>query len=195
VDGRRQRAAPGRVGDDPPGSSGLAIPPPPRLTARNIGREECPFGAGVHPYLALPGGSVDEAVLRLPAATWLATDDRLAPTNRHPTAGTHYRFDGDAPIGDRQVDHAFTDLERTADGRVEASVTAPDGRTAIVWGDATVRWWQVFTGDDLPPPWRRTTLAVEPMTCGPDALNTGDDLVILQPGQSHSMTWGIRLLP
>ena len=171
------------------GPSGLTS----QVTATNIGATRCPYGVATHPYLAVPGGKVDDAVLEIPAATWLATDDRLAPVERRPTAGTPYAFDARAPIGDRQVDNAFTDLERLPDGRVEARLSAPDGRSTVLWGDSTVRWWQLFTGDDLPPQWRRTAIAFEPMTCGPNALNTGDDLIILQPGESHTMTWGVTL--
>lgn len=163
------------------------------ITATNIGRTACPYGVATHPYVAIPGGTVDDAILRLPAATWLATDDRLSPTERRPTAGSPYELDGVTPLGTRQADNAFTDLERIDHDRVEAAVTAPDGRTTVVWGDASVRWWQLFTGDALPERWRRRALALEPMTCGPNALNTGDDLVVLEPGDHHSMTWGMSL--
>ena len=163
------------------------------LTASNIGRRPCPYGAAAHPYLAIPGGTVDDAIVRIPAATWLATDDRLAPTERRATQGTTRQFSETAPVGARKADNAFTGLDRRPGGDVEASVTAPDGRTAVVWGDSSVKWFQLFTGDTLPPSWRRRTLALEPMTCGPDALNTRDDLVILEPGESHTMTWGLAL--
>ena len=33
----------------------------------------------------------------------------------------------------------------------------------------------------------RKALAVEPMTCPPDAFNSGVDLVVLEPGRSHSL--------
>ena len=171
------------------GPAGLVV----RLTATNVGRTSCPYGAAAHPYLAVPGGSADDAVVRMPAATWLATDDRLAPTDRRPTAASPYDFDGTRAVGARQADNAFTDLERLPDGRVEATVTAPDGRTAVLWGDTSVRWWQLFTGDALPERWRRRALALEPMTCGPNALNTGDDLVVLDPADTHTMTWGVSL--
>jgi aldose 1-epimerase len=29
------------------------------------------------------------------------------------------------------------------------------------------------------------------MTCGPDAFNTGDDLLTLRPGEEHIGAWGI----
>ncbi|HEY5473094.1 MAG TPA: hypothetical protein VIK32_07885, partial [Candidatus Limnocylindrales bacterium] len=53
-------------------------------------------------------------------------------------------------------------------------------------------WLQVFTGDSLPLPARRASgIAVEPMTCPPDAFNTGDDLLVLAPGQEFAAPWGI----
>ncbi len=163
------------------------------ITATNIGEALCPYGVAAHPYLAVPGGTVDDVALRIPAATWVETDERLIPVGRRATAGTLYDFDGVAPVGDRQVDHAFTDLARLPGGRVEASLLAQDGSVTTLWGDSSVRWWQLFTGDALPERWRRSTLALEPMTCAPNALNSGEDLVILDLGASHSMTWGLRL--
>ena len=40
----------------------------------------------------------------------------------------------------------------------------------------------------------RKSLAVEPMTCPPDAFNSGVDLVVLQPGQSHSLALTIGVV-
>ena len=161
------------------------------VTATNVGRRPCPYGAAAHPYLHLGGAAVDDVVVDLAAATVVETDDRLAPTGRRPTAGSPFAFDGSGPIGDRRVDNAFTDLARLPDGRAAATLTTPDGARTTLWGDASVGWWQLFTGDALPERWRRTTLAVEPMTCAPDALNSGDGLVVLPPGASHTLTWGV----
>jgi aldose 1-epimerase len=48
----------------------------------------------------------------------------------------------------------------------------------------------LFTGDPLPDVNRRS-LAVEPMTCPPDAFRSGHDLIRLEPGQSFTSAWGI----
>ena len=40
----------------------------------------------------------------------------------------------------------------------------------------------VYSGDTLDPGARRQSLAVEPMTCPPDALRSGTDLIVLRPG-------------
>ena len=163
------------------------------VTTSNVGAEPVPYGVAAHPYLALPGGRVDDATLDLPAGSYVETDERLAPVARHPTAGTAAAFTAAEPIGTRRADTAFTDLPRRPDGAAVATLRAADGVTTLLWGDESVRWWQVFTGDGLPVPWRRQSVAVEPMSCGPDALNTGEDLVVLDPGGSHTMRWGLTL--
>ena len=52
----------------------------------------------------------------------------------------------------------------------------------------------MFTGDPLPDVARRS-LAVEPMTCPPNAFRTGQDLISLDPGRSHTSSWGIDPAP
>ena len=49
----------------------------------------------------------------------------------------------------------------------------------------------LFSGDPLPDVARRS-LAVEPMTCPPNAFRSGEDLIVLEPGRSFTSTWGIR---
>ena len=53
---------------------------------------------------------------------------------------------------------------------------------------------QVYTGDTLAQPRRRLALAVEPMTCPANALQSGQGIVRLDPGQTHSGRWGVRLV-
>lgn len=63
-----------------------------------------------------------------------------------------------------------------------------------MWADESYPYLEVFTGDTLPDEQRRRRgLGVEPMTCPPDALRTGEDLHRLQPGASASTAWGIRV--
>jgi aldose 1-epimerase len=50
----------------------------------------------------------------------------------------------------------------------------------------------LFTGDPLPDiGLGRRSLAVEPMTCPPNAFRTGEALIRLKPGSSFTGTWGI----
>jgi aldose 1-epimerase len=71
-------------------------------------------------------------------------------------------------------------------------LTAGNGGAAVtVWMDAGFEFVMVFTGDTLDADRRRRGAAIEPMTCAPDAFNSGRGLVVLEPGESHSCAWGI----
>ena len=92
------------------------------------------------------------------------------------------------------LDHAFTDLERDADGlaRVATHGTRTEGAAVELWVDETYPYLMVFTGDPLPDVDRRS-LAVEPMTCPPNAFNSGEKLTVLEPGQTITSAWGITV--
>ena len=66
-----------------------------------------------------------------------------------------------------------------------------DGAGLSLWMDEAYPYVMLFTGDPLPDVARRS-LAVEPMTCPPNAFRTGRDLIRLAGGQSVSCRWGIH---
>ena len=158
------------------------------ITAENTGVDPAPFGVAVHPYVVLPGHGVDDLQLTLPAASWLETDERLRPVELHPVDGGDRDFRRGAPLRGRQLDTAFTDVSGD-----RARVAGGD-RAVEVWADPEFTWWQVYTSDYFPAgsPRHRRALAVEAMTCGPDAFNTGRDLVVLEPGARWGAAWGVR---
>jgi aldose 1-epimerase len=162
-----------------------------QTTATNVGREACPFASGTHPYLAVGTSTVDEAVLGAPGRTVLRTDDRGLPVGADSVEGTDYDFRRPRPIGMTRLDHAFTDLERGEDGLARVQLRDPRhprGRT--LWLDESYPFLQLFTGDPLPDVARRS-IAVEPMTCPPNAFRTGESLIRLEPGESFTSAWGI----
>jgi aldose 1-epimerase len=162
-----------------------------RTTATNCGKRPCPYGSGNHPYLAVSEPRVDPLTLRVPARTFLRADERGIPVDRLPVEGTGYDFSRPRTIGATVLDHAFTDLERGADGRARIELRDPDrGDGVTLWVDETYPYLMVFTGDPLPDV-SRSSLAVEPMTCPPNAFRSGEDLIQLEPGQSFISTWGI----
>jgi aldose 1-epimerase len=57
--------------------------------------------------------------------------------------------------------------------------------------EAAFDYVMVFSADTLPPARRRRGLAVEPMTCPPNAFQSGEGLRALQPGESFEASWGI----
>jgi len=161
-------------------------------TATNIGPEACPYGFGMHPYLTMGTEKVDELILRAPGRTVLKTNDRGIPVGSEPVEGTEYDFRRPRPIGTAKLDHAFTDLESDDDGLASVELLNPeDERSLLLWLDDGYRYLQLFTGDPLRDVARRS-LAVEPMTCAPNAFRTGDGLLVLEPGEATSSSWGIR---
>jgi aldose 1-epimerase len=162
-----------------------------RTRAVNVGSARCPFGAGAHPYLSVGGGPIDDAILRLPASTVLHADVRGIPVSSADVQGTPLDFRAPRQIGSSVLDHAITDLERGADGRAWVELSAPEGPVVRLWVDAAYRYLMVFTGDTLPGGGRRS-LAVEPMTCAPNAFASGDGLLVLEPGEAIEGSWGIE---
>ena len=160
-----------------------------RNTATNVGEAPAPYGTGAHPYLLTGTELVDSAALHCPARTVLHADERAIPTADVQVAGTEYDFTRRRQIGAMTLDHCFTDLERDADGRAQVELRGPDG-AVTVWMDEAYPYVMLFTGDTLPDGARRS-IAVEPMTCPPNALRTGRDLIRLEPGEWASSTWGI----
>ncbi len=168
--------------------SGLRV----SVTARNPGGRVAPYGTGSHPYLTVPVSSVNECELALPAAYWLPTGDGGIPDDvPQPVDGTPYDFRVPRAVGGTRLDHALTGLTRDGDGRAWAYLAAAGSRVGL-WAGPGYRWLQVFTGDTLESARRRKALAVEPMTCPPNAFVTADDLLVLEPGDSVTHTWGIQ---
>jgi aldose 1-epimerase len=163
-----------------------------RQSARNLGAEAAPYGAGFHPYLTAGTPSVDDCVLTLAADTYLLANARMIPTGRAAVSGTELDFREPRTIGDTSLDTGFTDLARDRDGVASVELTAPGGRPSVsVLVDRGFQYIQVFTGDGLPDPWRRRALAIEPYTCAPNAFNNGLGLRVLEPGDCFSSAWEV----
>jgi len=160
------------------------------VEATNAGTTSLPFGYGAHPYLTVGESTVDEVALTVPAASYLEVDDdRLLPLKLSPVQDTAYDLREGRVLGSMSLDTAMTDLARDSDGRWRVRLVLGE-RYAELWGDETMRWTQVFTGG----PNRNWSLAVEPMTCGPDAFNEGpthDGMRVLAPGETFVGQWGI----
>jgi aldose 1-epimerase len=162
-------------------SGGIAM----TLHATNVGTGRAPFGAGLHPYL-IPGTShVDDMLVEIPADTHVPVDERLLPTgSATPVDGTELDFRRPRRLGELRLDACFGDLRRSPAGvaRVRLGTHAGAGRLTV-WMDERFRFVQVFTAD--------AAIAVEPMTCAPDAFNSGEGLVVLEPGASFTGRCGL----
>lgn len=170
-------------------ASGLQV----TVTARNAGSRPAPYGTGSHPYLTTGEPLIDQCELELPATTWLAADDRGIPSGSpQDITGTPFDFRSPRPVGSTSLDHALTGLTRDEAGRAWARL-ASGGTQLGLWAGPGYDWLQVFTGDGLAVGQRRRALAIEPMTCPPNAFATGIDLLTLAPGASVTHSWGIEV--
>jgi aldose 1-epimerase len=166
------------------------------VRAGNTGDRAAPWGTAAHPYLQAGTEHVDDCVLSVPADQVLeVTPDRLLPVGLAPVEGTGLDFRSPTAIGDTFVDHAFTGLRADPDGLVRVRLVSASGRgVECAWDPAVLPWVQVHTADTPEAETDRTGLAVEPMTCAPDAFNSGQDLVVLEPGAEHVASWTLSAL-
>jgi aldose 1-epimerase len=171
------------------GASGLTV----ETDATNRSDATVPFGIGFHPYVTVGTERIDDAHLTIPSGEQLVADDRGLPTGTHAVIGAPEDFMAARPIGDTQLDTAYAGLVREPDGRAVAVLEHPDGARAVrVWVDPAFRYLMVYTGDTLEPAERRRAgIAIEPMTCPPNAFRTGVDLIELEPGATWRGSWGI----
>jgi aldose 1-epimerase len=170
-----------------------------RIVATNESGDAAPFGLGGHPYLTVgrvTARAIDECVLELNAdEVLLVSTDRMLPTGIAKVEtyeGGRFDFRRPRRLGAASVNNAFTSLRRDADGRARARLTNGAGRGVEISWDERCPWVQVYTADAPGSGEHRSGLAVEPMTCPPDALNSQRDLLVIAPGASVSAGWRIR---
>lgn len=148
----------------------------------NLGDADMPFGLGWHPYFNL-GRSISECSLKLPSGFEIEVDGNMIPTGKKSPSTC---FDNYRPLTGLALDTCFEISE--VKKKNSTFVKLSNEQTLEIWQDEHHPFIQVFTPDD------GQTLAVEPMTCGIDALNTGEGLQVLAPGESKEMNCGVKLL-
>lgn len=157
------------------------------FTAVNRHPRPVPVGLGWHPYFQLPGHSVNDLTLQIPAVEHAEVDARLIPS------GEFTGFDAFAsaqPIGDRGFDDCYRLLDCETARPVAVTLRSPETGVGVeIWQQAGVNGYN-FIQLCIPPD--RQSIAIEPMTCGINAFNTGDGLIALQPGEELSTRCGVR---
>jgi aldose 1-epimerase len=171
------------------GREGLTI----TTEARKFCEIEAPFGIGFHPYVTVGTPTVDSARLRIPALRRLVTDQRGLPTGVSDVASSEFDFTTARLIGPTSLDTGYSALLPAQDGTTRVVLEHPDGAKRVtVWADAGFSYFMVYTADGVTDEKRRrTAVAIEPMTCPPNALRSGTSIVRLKPGASWRGTWGI----
>lgn len=159
------------------------------MAGHNIGAAAFPFGAGAHPYICLGATALGDAVLTLPGASRLETDEAQIPLRALDVEGTDWDLRSGRRIDGLHLDTAFTDLTADEDGKVRVRVQSADTTTTVWMDHPAFAVVQAFTLPALGA--GGAAIAVEPMTCPANAFNTGEHLLTLEPGRSWSAGWGI----
>lgn len=159
------------------------------IRAENIGRKAAPYGVSIHPYL-LTGSdiTVNEFTVKFKSNYFMEVDgERLLPVGVYEVTTKDFDFNNGLTVGERFIDHAFQIPSEAPLDRIE--VTDSHGVGSFMQYDSKARWIQIHTADRDGGIDSRRSLAVEPMSCPPDAFNSGLDLVILNPSEQHEMSW------
>lgn len=151
----------------------------------NLMDQSIPVGHGWHPYFRLGEGAINDLCLKFNAKELLEVDNRSIPTGK---SEPYSEFNRLSVIGDTKLDTCF--LLSDEDNPAEILITDKSQKAGYaIWqetGKYKYNYLQVYT-----PPHRKS-IAIEPMTCAPNAFNNQMGLIILAPQEAMSASFGIR---
>ncbi len=124
-----------------------------------------PFAFGFHPYFAVP--SADKARVAIPTGATRAWDNVVKRT-----------IERSGPI---DLAAGEVDLHLYDHGQTEAALVLADGARIVVRASEAFGRWVIWTLPD------KDFVCLEPWTAAADALNTGEDLLVVEPGASRNL--------
>src|ERR1700729_568977 len=136
-----------------------------------------PVSFGYHPYTRVPGASRDDWLVRLGATDRLVLDDRSIPTGER------------VPVDHDPFRLAGVSLD---DGYDAADAPARFGATAA-GHELTVEFLAGYPYAQAFAPPGQEFICFEPMTAPTNALNSGDGLTVVAPGESYRAAFRIGL--
>ncbi|MDY2941454.1 MAG: aldose 1-epimerase family protein [Varibaculum sp.] len=173
--------------------------------ASNRSATRAPFGVGFHPYLLAQNTDIDECQLIAPVTAYLPLEpERNLPAGPpEPVENLMPELPYGANLAGKQMDHCFGGVKADTGGAVRAqliqSKTATNpGRGVALWADSEwCRWLQIYTADPARHegfPRLGRAIAVEPMSCPPDAFRSGRDLKYLAAGETFTARLGFNAI-
>jgi galactose mutarotase-like enzyme/CHAD domain-containing protein len=148
-------------------------------TVTPTGDVAVPLAYGFHPYLTLPGGDRSDWRVRLPGMLKLESDRRHIPTGN-----THLDRESDEPLGERDLDDSYSAVPEGAVFSVSNASTAIE-----------VRFERGYPAAQVYAPAGQDFICFEPMKSPVNALVTGRELASVEPGQSDTAQFSIRIGP
>lgn len=164
------------------------------IRVHNDSDRAAPVGIGGHPYLlAGPAGdgAIDGWELEVDATEVLLTSRQRMLPEGLVAVDEHPELDFRIPhrIGRTRFNNSYTGWRRSPEGTAGVELRGPDGSGVRIAWDRRCDWAHLYSSDEPVDGIRRMALAVEPMTCPPDALNSGRGLLTVDPGLSTDAGW------
>ena len=159
-----------------------------QLCFKNKSTYTIPVGLGWHPYFKL-SERIEDCCLQMVASEQLLVDERMLPTLERTS---FEQFISLSKINDTSLDDCFALSDATQQAGILEITMQSDEKKLTYWqetGQNKYNFVQLFT-----PP-SRNCLAIEPMTCAPDAFNNGLGLVLLAPDEELSGAFGFSVPP
>ena len=163
------------------------------FAVKNLSTEKAPFGLGFHPYFSTKWLG-DEVSITNKAKTVYVLDQNLIDTGTQATAGSTKDLGvGKLAVG-ASLDDDFTDLDFVA-GVSRTTLSNSAGSGIEIWQEDVFRHNVIYTTDAYEAEnGIVTAVAIEPCISAVNALNSHSDLLWLQPNQTRSGSWGVRLV-
>ncbi len=159
-------------------------------TARNDGGTAAPFAIGSHPYFTVRPAHTEDLIVTVPAEVVLINDQGGIPVGRQAVSGDQDLRRG-RRVGEVQLGHCYTAFTET-DGKNTVTLATQSGDMLKIWAEPAFAYWVLFNPSNFPgPDGPVRAIAIEPMTAPPDALNSGEGLRWLLPGDEWSLSWGV----
>jgi aldose 1-epimerase len=149
-------------------------------TVRAIAGDRVPVSFGFHPYLRLPGSSRRDWRVKLGASQRLVLDERMIPTGARKSLAEREFL-----LGEASWDDGLAGLDPG-----EARFSVADERTAL-----TVSFEEGFVYAQVYAPPGHDYICFEPMTAPTNALDSGDGLILVEPGDEYRTRWSVSVTP
>lgn len=165
-------------------------------TAKNLGTSSAPYMVGTHPYFQIAGTATEDLEFKTDARSVDLVDERKIPIGKLSIKGTEFDITDWRKLSDCDFDHGFGDLMRDSQGRGHHYLRSPKGELLDIWQSAEMTYTFIFSpdyyinNDDQTP---RHAIAIEPQTAPANAFNSGEDVIWLEPSQTHTASWGAEL--
>ena len=135
---------------------------------------------GFHPYLRIPGSSRRDWRVALGASQRLVLDEQMIPTGaREPLSEREF------VLGEQSWDDGLAGLDPG-----EARFSVADERTTL-----TVTFEEGFDYAQVYAPPGHDYICFEPMTAPTNALDSGDGLILVEPGEEYRTRWSVTVTP